>query len=176
MEALPELLMTFDSSNTTALHTASSQGHVEVVKFLLEKGSTLATIARSNGKTALHSAARNGHLEIVKALLSKEPGIVLRNDKKGQTALHMAVKGQSIELVDELVKVDPVIINMVDAKGNSALHIATRKGRVQVIKFISFEHNCLVFNLPYQIMNLKSFIVCFQSLMSNLESSYLVMS
>ncbi|KAH9672078.1 ANK REP REGION domain-containing protein [Citrus sinensis] len=131
MEALPELLMTFDSSNTTALHTASSQGHVEVVKFLLEKGSTLATIARSNGKTALHSAARNGHLEIVKALLSKEPGIVLRNDKKGQTALHMAVKGQSIELVDELVKVDPVIINMVDAKGNSALHIATRKGRVQ---------------------------------------------
>lgn len=134
MEALPELLMTFDSSNTTALHTASSQGHIEVVKFLLEKGSTLATIARSNGKTALHSAARKGHLEIVNALLSKEPGIALRNDKKGQTALHMAVKGQSIELVDELVKVDPVIINMVDAKGNSALHIAARKGRVQIVQ------------------------------------------
>ena len=64
MEVHPELSMTVDGSNTTALHTAATQGHIEIVNFLLEAGSSLATIARSNGKTALHSAARNGHLEI----------------------------------------------------------------------------------------------------------------
>ncbi|XWS43672.1 hypothetical protein CRYUN_Cryun16bG0123400 [Craigia yunnanensis] len=134
MTANLDLSMTFDSSNTTVLHTAASQGHTEVVNFLLEKGSNLAAIARSNGKTALHSAARNGHLEIVKALFSKEPGIATRRDKKGQTALHMAVKGQNVEVVDELIKSDPSLINIFDNKGNTALHIGTRKGRIQIVQ------------------------------------------
>ncbi|XVF76567.1 hypothetical protein PTKIN_Ptkin13bG0276100 [Pterospermum kingtungense] len=134
MEASLDLSMTIDSYNTTALHTAASQGHTEVVNFLLEKGSNVAAIAKNNGKTALHSAARNGHLEIVKALLSKEPGIAARIDKKGQTALHMAVKGQNVEVVDELIMSDPSLVNMVDTKANTALHIGTRKGRIQVVQ------------------------------------------
>ncbi|KAL5546274.1 hypothetical protein UlMin_005961 [Ulmus minor] len=140
MEAIPELSMTVDSSNTTALHTAAAQGHSEVVDFFLENGSSLATIAKSNGKTALHSAARNGHLVVVKALLSKEPGIAVKVDKKGQTALHMAVKGQNVELMDELAKSDPLLMSMVDAKGNTALHIATRKGRTQIVeKLLNYQ-------------------------------------
>jgi len=134
MEFIPESSMTVDLSNTTALHTAAAQGHLEVVNFLLENGSSLITIAKSNGKTVLHSAARNGHVEIVKALLNKEPEIAVRMDKKGQTALHMAVKGQNLELVDDLVKLNSSLANMVDAKGNTALHIATRKGRLLVKK------------------------------------------
>ncbi|EEF37338.1 ankyrin repeat-containing protein At5g02620 [Ricinus communis] len=143
MEANPELAMTFDSSNTTALHSAASQGHVEVVNFLLEKGSSnLVTIAKSNSKTALHSAARNGHLEILRALLIKEPGIATRIDRKGQTALHMAVKGQNVELVDELIMSETCLINMVDSKGNTPLHIAARKGRTQIVKKL-LEHKGL---------------------------------
>ncbi|THG03679.1 hypothetical protein TEA_010080 [Camellia sinensis var. sinensis] len=131
METHHDLSMTFDQSNTTALHSAAAQGHIEVVNFLLEKNSSLATITRSNGKTALHSSARNGHLEVVKALLRKEPGIALRNDKKGQMALHMAVKGQSVKVVDELIEFNADLITMFDSKGNTPLHIATRKGRAQ---------------------------------------------
>lgn len=156
VEVIPDLLMTTDSSNTTALHTAALQGHIEVVNFLLEKGSSVATIAKRNGKTALHSAARNGHLEIVKALLIKEPRIATSNDKKGQTALHMAVKGLNVELVDELMKSDPSLINIVDTKGNTALHVATRKGRAQVMKVTSFKISSTIsflFNLPHQMMN-----------------------
>ncbi|KAI3423624.1 ANK_REP_REGION domain-containing protein [Psidium guajava] len=128
--------MTVDVSNTTALHTAATQGHIDVVNMLLESGSGLATIARSNGKTALHSAARNGHLEVIKSLLDREPSIVTRVDKKGQTALHMAVKGQSVEVVDELIRADPSLINMVDTKGNTSLHIAARKGRDQIVRLL----------------------------------------
>lgn len=145
MEAHPELSMTVDMANTTALHTAATQGHKEVVHFLLELEGSLATIARSNGKTALHSAARNGHLEIVQALLSKEPGLATRTDKKGQTALQMAVKGQNLEVVEVLVMADPSSINLVDTKGNTALHIATRKGRAKV-NFLFFLSYDLVFD------------------------------
>ncbi|KAL9687537.1 hypothetical protein QQ045_031941 [Rhodiola kirilowii] len=134
VEALPDLTMTVDELNTTALHTAAMQGHTEVVSFLMESGSGLATISKSNGKTALHSAARNGHLEVVKLLLAAEPSLAVRVDKKGQTALHMAAKGQNLEVVKELINIDPTTVNMVDTKGNTALHIATRKGRVQIVK------------------------------------------
>lgn len=148
-EAIPELSMTVDLSNTTALHTAAAQGHIEIVNFLLDKGSNLITISKSNGKTALHSAARNGHVEVVRALLNREPEIAMRIDKKGQTALHMAVKGQNLELVEELVKSFPSFTNSVDTKGNTALHIATRKGRAQVkdcLLFYSTDGNELRFS------------------------------
>lgn len=153
MEANPELAMTFDSSNTTPLHTAASQGHVEVVKFLLERGSSnLVSIAKSNSKTALHSAARNGHVEILKAILSKEPGIATRIDRKGQTALHMAVKGQNIEVVLELILSDPSLINMVDSRANTALHIASRKGRLQVTILVFHNHSFRITIFGFELL------------------------
>nr|GEX20576.1 ankyrin repeat-containing protein At5g02620-like [Tanacetum cinerariifolium] len=103
MEMHSELSMTSDPSNTTALHTASEQGHIE------------------------------GHLEVVKALSQKVPTIVGRADKKGQTALHMAVKGQNVEVVNALIEADNALINMVDKWDNTALHITTRKGRTEIV-------------------------------------------
>ncbi|KAB5548220.1 hypothetical protein DKX38_011626 [Salix brachista] len=124
-EELKELLEKQNQSGETAFYVAAeyavhdaaaAQGHIEIVNLLLDAGSSLATIAKSNGKTALHSAARNGHVEVVQAM---EPGISTRIDQKGQTALHMAVKGQKIEVVEELVVAEPSSVN--------------RKGRAQTI-------------------------------------------
>ncbi|XP_066388259.1 ankyrin repeat-containing protein At5g02620-like [Miscanthus floridulus] len=134
LQALPQLSMTVDSSNTTALNTAATQGHMDVVRLLLEVDGSLALIARSNGKTALHSAARNGHVEVVRALLEAEPSIALRTDKKGQTALHMAAKGTRLDLVDALLGAEPVLLNQTDNKDNTALHIAARKARHEIIR------------------------------------------
>lgn len=133
LEFLPNLAMTTDSSNSTALHTSAIQGHIDVVNLLLENDSDLAKIGKNNGKTVLHSAARMGRLEVVKSLLSKDPSTGFRSDKKGQTALHMAVKGQNVEIVIELLKPDPTVMSVEDSKGNTALHIATRKGRTQIV-------------------------------------------
>ncbi|KAF3674031.1 putative NOT transcription complex subunit VIP2-like isoform 1 [Capsicum annuum] len=95
----PELSMTIDASNTTTLHSAANQGHIQVLNYLLEAKNSLATIAISNRKTTFHSAARNRHVQVVKALLNKEEGIASRMDKKGETTLHMAVKGENLKVV-----------------------------------------------------------------------------
>ncbi|KAJ1297700.1 hypothetical protein BS78_01G396800 [Paspalum vaginatum] len=134
LQALPQLSMTVDASNTTALNTAATQGHMDVVRLLLQADGSLALIARSNGKTALHSAARNGHVEVVRALLEAEPSIALRTDKKGQTALHMAAKGTRLDLVDALLAAEPALLNQTDNKDNTALHIAARKARHEIIR------------------------------------------
>ncbi|KAH7124624.1 ankyrin repeat-containing domain protein, partial [Dactylonectria macrodidyma] len=52
----------------TPLHRASQNGHVKVVKVLLEKGADVM-VAGKDGWTPLHRASQNGHVEIVKALL-----------------------------------------------------------------------------------------------------------
>ncbi|KAG0551646.1 hypothetical protein BDA96_01G440800 [Sorghum bicolor] len=134
LQALPQLSLTVDSSNTTALNSAATQGHLDVVRLLLQVDRSLALIARSNGKTALHSAARNGHVEVVRALLEAEPSIALRTDKKGQTALHMASKATRLDLVDALLAAEPALLNQKDNKGNTALHIAARKARHEIIR------------------------------------------
>ncbi|GFP87141.1 ankyrin repeat-containing protein at5g02620 [Phtheirospermum japonicum] len=130
----PSLVMTTDTTNSTALHTAAAQGHTDVVNLLLDTDSNLAKIARNNGKSVLHTAARMGHLEVVKSLLGKDPSIGFKSDRKGQTALHMAVKGQNVDIVKELIKPDPSLLGFGDNKGNTALHIATRKGRTQMVQ------------------------------------------
>ncbi|KAI3459863.1 hypothetical protein Pfo_016526 [Paulownia fortunei] len=130
----PTLVMTTDTTNSTALHTAAAQGHTDVVNLLLDTDSNLAKIARNNGKSVLHTAARMGHLEVVKSLLGKDPSIGFKTDRKGQTALHMAVKGQNVDIVKELIKPDPSLLGFGDNKGNTALHIATRKGRNQIVQ------------------------------------------
>ncbi|KAK6116780.1 hypothetical protein DH2020_049513 [Rehmannia glutinosa] len=130
----PSLVMTTDTTNSTALHTAAAQGHTDVVNLLLDTDSNLAKIARNNGKSVLHTAARMGHLEVVKSLLGKDPSIGFKTDRKGQTALHMAVKGQNVDIVKELIKPDRSLLCFGDNKGNTALHIATRKGRNQIVQ------------------------------------------
>ncbi|KAL0322774.1 UNVERIFIED_CONTAM: Ankyrin repeat-containing protein [Sesamum angustifolium] len=140
----PSLVMTTDTTNSTALHTAAAQGHIDVVNLLLDFDSNLAKIARNNGKTVLHTAARMGRLDVVKSLLEKDPSIGFRTDRKGQTALHMAVKGQNVEIVTELIKPDPSVLGLEDNKGNTALHIATRKGRNQnlaILKEVGAVHS-----------------------------------
>ncbi|KAL7176706.1 hypothetical protein ACSBR2_030117 [Camellia fascicularis] len=134
LHSFPNLVMTTDSSNSTALHTAAAQGHIDIVNLLLEADSNLAKIARNNGKTVLHTAARMGYLEVVKSILSKDSSIGFRTDKKGQIALHMAVKGQSVEIVLELSKSDPSVLNLEDNKGNTALHVAISKGKVEIAR------------------------------------------
>ena len=56
-----------DWNGCTALQRASSGGHIEIVKLLLEKG--------ADEYTALSKGSSHGHYQVVKFLFS--PGIVL---------------------------------------------------------------------------------------------------
>ncbi|KAI8906913.1 ankyrin repeat protein, partial [Gorgonomyces haynaldii] len=55
-----------DTFGMTALHYAAEEGHLEIVRLLLQKGA-LASVS-NHGETPLQLAQDNGHSEICKLL------------------------------------------------------------------------------------------------------------
>ena len=64
-----------DQDWKTPLHLASANGHLEIVKILLEQGASAAAKDR-NGRTPMDFAFENGHIEIVQQFSLKK-GTVL---------------------------------------------------------------------------------------------------
>ena len=60
-----------DSEGRTPLWRASSNGHLDVVQYLVEHGASLETTANGTGVTPLLNATRFGHLEMVRHLLEQ---------------------------------------------------------------------------------------------------------
>ena len=69
-------------------------GHLEIVKFLLEKGASIDS-KNDYGSTPLHLASMKGHLEIVKLLLGEGANIDAK-DENGSTPLHWASRHPEI--------------------------------------------------------------------------------
>ncbi len=84
-----------------ALIVAAGEGHIEVVKFLLDNGADV-NIKGTNGiDTALMSAAGGGHKEIVKLLIDKGADVNAIGSK-GRTALAIAVDKNHSEIIEML--------------------------------------------------------------------------
>jgi len=91
--------VTFETA-WTPLHRAALDGHVAVVRVLLEGGSPVAPRDK-DGDTPLHDAARNGHLPVVKALVAAGSPVDTPN-YMGQSALELARKAGRTAAFDYL--------------------------------------------------------------------------
>lgn len=76
----------------TALDLAASEGHENVVRFLLERGATLQK-AKDSPYTALQMAAENGHMATVKLLLAAGADMHQRFERLRATLKHASQKG-----------------------------------------------------------------------------------
>ncbi|XP_070005974.1 ankyrin repeat-containing protein ITN1-like [Nicotiana sylvestris] len=86
------------SNGKNALHLSARQGHVDIVKALLEKDPQLARRTDEKGQTALHMTVKGVSSEVVKLLLQADPAIVMLPDKFGNTALHIATRKKRSEV------------------------------------------------------------------------------
>ena len=80
----------------SALHLASDESHIEVVKYLLNNGADINKES-STGITPLHLAIKKGHSEVVKELLDRDANI-------GVTQLEMAIEKGNQDVLDMLAK------------------------------------------------------------------------
>ena len=87
----------------TPLHAASSDGHYEVVEYLLQAGALATVNAKSkDGWTATWKGARGGHLEVVRILVSKGADTNIA-DNEGLTPLYVAAESGHLQVVQVLL-------------------------------------------------------------------------
>jgi len=109
-EAGANVNATDDHNRNTPLNWAADQGHVDIVRFLIEKKVDVNHVD-THGRTALMMASLVGlgtaenigdYFEIVKILIENKAD-VNKVDQYGDTALSLAVEQQSAEVVELLV-------------------------------------------------------------------------
>jgi ankyrin repeat protein len=154
----------------TLLHCACRKGHIDLVKWLIEKRNAKIDIVDVNLNSALHLAAYGGHTSIVEYLLNHCADSTLMN-KWGMTAEQEGLRhGNKItslfQSMRELNMFEMAVkggdwwfkyhfgdnsSNTVDGNGTSILYVACRFGQTSVAKWL-LEHgadiNC---QLPGQL-------------------------
>ena len=92
-----------NNEGVTALMCASSQGHTEIVRMLLEKGAKVNATNDDGGETALMIASANGRADVVSLLLENGANLNATNDY-GETALVIASENGRADVLSLLLE------------------------------------------------------------------------
>ena len=113
-----------DRDGWSAIHWAAEEGHLDIVRMLLESGANPNAVS-SFGTPPLHCAANGGHVSIARLLLQKgaDP---LKSTCHGWTALHHAAFMGHSDVVEYLLENDRIrsAASQQDNHGWSVLHLA----------------------------------------------------
>lgn len=92
-----------DEKGLRPLHIVSSQGHLTLVKSLVEKLHCSINCRTEENYTPLHYGSFYGQLEVVEYLVSRKHVDPLCRDSNGNTPLHAAAYNNHLEVVKYLV-------------------------------------------------------------------------
>ena len=114
----------------TALWVATSKGHFDVVRLLIEQNAEVDSRTSKNS-TPLIAAAFMGHLDIVRCLVENGADVNARNNFNS-TPLMITCHSGHLDVASYLVK-HGANINLQDNDGSSCLHCASERGHVQLV-------------------------------------------
>ncbi|XP_078693591.1 uncharacterized protein LOC144922996 isoform X3 [Branchiostoma floridae x Branchiostoma belcheri] len=114
------------------LLVASEQGHLSIVKILLQNHARV-DVFDEHGKAALHLAAENGHMEVSDVLLWHK-AFVNAKSKMGITPLHLAAMNGYVELVKLLIETHGATLDALTLAKRTPLHMAAQNGQLSVCK------------------------------------------
>jgi ankyrin repeat protein len=127
------------NSNFTLLMFAAREGHIAVVRYLLDAGATIDTGGLKAAGTAMMQSVENRKADIVKVLLDHGAKVSAR-DPAQNTAMFYAASNNDTEMLDLLLshKADVNVHNM---NSHTPLHSAAREGHAEAIHWL-VNHGC----------------------------------
>ena len=160
-----------DEDDDTALMKAAGQGHIEVVRFLVEQGADL-DIRNRQEQDALMLAAAGGHLAVTTFLIDNgiypsSPSAPLNYVYSGgpKIALEWAAYNGHLDMVRLLLEV----IGAFDRPNpNQSLGWAAARGHLDVARLL-LEHGALVNSQPFGVSRLGPSALMFAAYSGHLE-------
>jgi ankyrin repeat protein len=125
-----------ESQGRTALHCACKNGHLEVVKLLVEHGASIEA-TDNNGLTPLLEAAGAMSLDVVRFMEGMGSDInAIAAD--GRTVLHISAAGNSVSNLEYLIQ-SPRLTHSLSTRsknGSTVLLCAVKAGSLEATRFI----------------------------------------
>jgi len=118
-----------------AAEAAALEGHLEVLKYLIQEEPQVVDLKGFKGRTPLIRAARNGHLNIVKFLLSHQEVDIDSQDNYGGSSLMAASLYNHTEVVEFLVQ-KGANIQLKRKSGSHAAYFAAQEGNLKILNFL----------------------------------------
>lgn len=136
----PDLVNSADDKGSTPLHLASSQGHLEVVKFLVDKGADIEAV-NGRGFTPLQLASYGGHRQVVEFLLDKGANVNAKNKSMDMTALDFSllkeIQAHKLDIAPFLIsKGAQFEVNKKNRMGLTALDMAIVFGYTEAADYL----------------------------------------
>ncbi|XP_048750991.2 alpha-latrotoxin-Lg1a-like [Ostrea edulis] len=117
------------------MHLACISGHLQIVRFLINKCPELLNAKDDKGYDAILSCARGRSLETLKYLENMQC-FTHQTLPTGKGILHIACKHSSVDLVKYLCQMYPQELERRDSKGKTALHMSALNASVDVIQYL----------------------------------------
>jgi ankyrin repeat protein len=134
VEQNPELVNVKDKDGRTPLHWACRGVHLDVVKFLVDKGADV-NAEEYGGNTALHHAAMNNAANAVALLIKK--GADLENiEDYGRTPLILGARERGGPKTIKVLLDAGADVKAKDKFGATALHLASWRGKKEVVDLL----------------------------------------
>ena len=121
-----------DKKNLTPLHHAVSEGHIEMVNYLLSIKADVS-VKDDQGWNVYHRAANDGNLKILQELIMHNKDYINDVDKKNLTPLHHAVSEGHIEMVNYLLSIK-ADVSVKDDQGWNVYHRAANDGNLKILQ------------------------------------------
>ena len=132
-----------------AAEVAAQEGHLEILKFLIQEEPQVVDLKGFDGNTPLISATMKGHLKIVKYLLAHQQVDIDSQDDNGFSPLMLASEMNHTEVVKFLVQ-KGANIELKRMDGSHAAYFAAQEGNLNIFEF-------LIQNAP-AVVDMKGYI------------------
>ena len=124
-----------DDKENSIIHSATIEGHLPLVKYLIEKHNIGINNKDEDGKTPLHIACEKGYQSIIDYFISKGADVFARDDK-GYYAIHYAAIGGYLSIVKYLIEQHNFDVNSKGSANVTPLHEACLNGHLQIVEYL----------------------------------------